>query len=181
MNQNKTTFIIGLSLIVLAATMKVASFPHSINPIIAISLFSGVLIKDKKWAFAIPVFAMFVSDLMLEVFNIAPGFYGLGQIGNYASLLFVTVLGFTMKKTNLISVAGYSIASSIVFFFLSNTNCFLFDNLSTYGTGIQGWANCLVAGLPFLRNGMATDLCFSVLLFGTYVVYTKFAEKKQLA
>jgi hypothetical protein len=49
MNQNKTTFIIGLSLIVLAATMKVATFPHSINPIIAISLFSGVLIKDKKY------------------------------------------------------------------------------------------------------------------------------------
>jgi hypothetical protein len=181
MNQNKTTFIIGLSLIVLAATMKVATFPHSINPIIAISLFSGVLIKDKKWAFAIPVFAMFVSDLMLEVFNIAPGFYGMGQIGNYASLLFVTVLGFTMKKTNLVSVAGYSIASSLVFFFLSNTNSFLFENASTYGAGLQGWANCLVAGLPFLRNGMAIDLCFSVLLFGTYVAYTKFAEKKQLA
>jgi hypothetical protein len=57
----------------------------------------------------------------------------------------------------------------------------LFDNASTYGAGIQGWANCLVAGLPFLRNGMAIDLCFSVLLFGTYVVYSKFAEKKLLA
>ena len=77
MNQNKTTFIIGLSLIVLAATMKVATFPHSINPIIAISLFSGVLIKDKKWAFAIPVFAMYVSDLMLEFFNEFRNFHSL--------------------------------------------------------------------------------------------------------
>ena len=181
MNSNKKYIIIGTALVLFAAILKVATFPFSINPIIAISLFSGVVIKDKKLAFLMPLMAMFVSDLMLEVFNIAPGFYGLGQIGNYASLLFVTVLGLTMKKINLISVAGYSIASSIVFFFLSNTNCFLFDNLSTYGSGLHGWTNCLAAGLPFLRNGMATDLCFSVLLFGTYVVYTKFAGKKQLA
>ena len=112
MTQNKNNILIGMVLVTLAAIMKVVTFPHSINPIIAISLFSGAIIKDKKIAFAMPLLAMFMSDLMLEIFNVAPGFYGMGQIGNYFSLLFVTVLGLTMKKINPINVIGYSVASS---------------------------------------------------------------------
>jgi hypothetical protein len=180
MNQNKTNIAIGSILVVLAAILKVTTFPHSINPIIAISLFSGVVISDKKLAFAMPLLAMFVSDVMLEVLNIAPGFYGMGQIGNYASLLLVTVLGFSMKKINVINIAGYSIGSSILFFILSNTNCFIFDNLNYYGTGLQGWANCLVAGIPFVKNSLITDLSFSAVLFGSYILASKTFAKKGL-
>jgi hypothetical protein len=181
MTQNKSNIFIGSILVLFAAIMKVVTFPHSINPIIAISLFSGVIIKDKKIAFAMPLLAMFASDLMLEVFNIAPGFYGMGQVGNYLSLLLVTVLGFSMKKINPINVIGYSFGSSLLFFFLSNTNCFLFDNFNTYGTGIQGWVNCLIAGIPFVKNGIAIDLCFSTLLFGSYVVLIKKSTSKVMA
>lgn len=181
MTQNKSNILIGSILVVFAAIMKVLTFPHSINPIIAISLFSGVIIKDKKIAFAMPLLAMFTSDLILEVFNIAPGFYGMGQVGNYLSLLLVTVLGFTMKKINPINVIGYSVGSSLFFFILSNTNCYLFDNFNTYGTGIQGWANCLIAGTPFVKNGIAIDLCFSTLLFGSYIVLIKKSTSKVMA
>ena len=70
MTQNKNNILIGMVLVTLAAIMKVVTFPYSINPIIAISLFSGAIIKDKKFAFAMPLLAMFMSDLMLEIFNI---------------------------------------------------------------------------------------------------------------
>ena len=181
MNSNKKYIIIGTALVLFAAILKVATFPFSINPIIAISLFSGVVIKDRKLAFLMPLMAMFVSDLMLEIFNIAPGFYGIGQIGNYASLLLVTVLGFSMKKISPLRVVGYSIMSTLLFFFLSNTNCFFFDSFNTYGTGFQGWATCLAAGIPFVKNGLAVDLGFSVLLFGTYSLVNKFYFEKAAA
>lgn len=181
MNSNKKYIIIGTALVLFAAILKVATFPFSINPIIAISLFSGVVIKDKKLAFLMPLMAMFVSDLMLEVFNIAPGFYGYGQIGNYASLLLVTVLGFSMKKISPLRVASFSIMSTLLFFFLSNSNSFFFDNYNTYGTGFQGWATCLAAGIPFVKNGLAVDLGFSVLLFGTYTFANKFYFEKAAA
>lgn len=179
MTPAKNNLLIGTILVAFAAILKVTTFPHSINPIIAISLFSGAILKDKKSAFAMPLLAMFVSDIMLELFNIAPGFYGIGQVGNYASLLLVTALGFGMKKINPINVVGYSIASSLLFFVLSNTNCFLFDNLNSYGTGILGWANCLVAGIPFVKNGLAIDLCFSSILFGSYSLLLKKSFVKQ--
>jgi len=168
-------------LIIFAALMKVLTYPHSFNPIIAISLFSGALITDRKMAFAMPLLAMFFSDVIFDVFNIAPGFYGWEQIGNYASLLAVTLLGFAMKKINLISVLGFSIAASLLFFLLSNTNTFLFDQFNTYENGLSGWAKCLAAGIPFVRNGMITDLCFSAILFGGYVLIQKTFTRKVIA
>jgi hypothetical protein len=78
-------------------------------------------------------------------------------------------------------VAGYSVASTLLFFFLSNTNCFFFDTFNTYGTGFQGWATCLTAGIPFVKNGLAVDLGFSVLLFGTYTLVNKFYFEKAAA
>lgn len=174
MTSNRKQLIIGSVLVIFAAAMKALTFPFSINPIIAISLFSGVVFKDKKFSFALPLMAMFASDVMLEVFNITQGFYGIGQIGNYASLLAITVLGFSMKKTSPLNIAGYSVASSLLFFFLSNTNCFLFDNLNTYGTGIQGWATCLAAGIPFVKNSLVIDLGFSSLLFASYALANRY-------
>ncbi len=181
MNQNKLNIITATVLILSAAILKVSTFPHSINPIIAISLFSGAIIKDKKFAFAMPLIAMFASDIMLEAFSIAPGFYGMGQIGNYISLLFITVLGFTMKKTNIFQVAGYSVLSSLVFFILSNTNCFFFDFDNTYGHGIIGWVNCLAAGIPFVKNSIISDLSFSTVIFSVYAFALKYASKKVIA
>ncbi len=180
MNQNKINIIIGSLLVIFAAVLKVLTFPQSFNPIIAISLFSGVVISDKKMAFAMPLLAMFASDLLLEIFNIAPGFYGIAQIGNYAALLFVTILGFSMKKINTMNVVGYSIVSSFLFFLLSNTNCFLFDTI-TYEKSIGGWAACLAAGIPFVKNGLLADLCFSAILFSSYTVGMKYVGKKAMA
>ncbi len=181
MKQRNLNYIISGVLILFAAILKVATFPNSFNPIIAISLFSGVIIKDKKFAFAIPLLAMFTSDIMLEVFNITSGFYGMSQVGNYASLLFITVLGFTMKKSSIVHIGGYTILSSIIFFFLSNTNCFFFDNANYYGSGISGWTNCLIAGIPFVKNGMITDLFFSAVLFGSYILFVKSNQKRIIA
>ena len=181
MSQNKLNILMAVVLIIFAAFMKVLTYPHSFNPIIAISLFSGAMITDRKMAFAMPLLAMFFSDVIFEVFNIAPGFYGWAQIGNYASLLAVTLLGFAMKKITVLYVVGFSIASSLLFFVLSNTNVFVFDTYPTYGSGFNGWAKCLLAGIPFVKNGLITDLCFSTILFGGYILMQKTFTRKVIA
>jgi hypothetical protein len=68
-----------------------------------------------------------------------------------------------------------------LFFLLSNTNTFLFDQFNTYENGLIGWAKCLAAGIPFVRNGMITDLCFSAILFGGYVLIQKTFTRKVIA
>ena len=179
MKKTKINLLIAIVLVLFAAILKMTTYPHTFNPIIAIALFSGVVITDKKLAFAMPLLAMFASDIILEIFNIAPGFYGYEQIGNYACLLFVTLFGFTMKKINIVSVAGYSIGSSILFFLLSNTNSFLFDTFGSYENSVAGYIKCMVAGIPFIK--FAPDLIFSALLFGTYSLVFKTTERRAVA
>ena len=118
--QNTSTLIIAVLLIIVAALSRVFLYPHNFSPIIGMAIFAGAVIKDRRLAFALPLFAMFLSDVLFEVFNIAPGFWGWGQLVGYGILALITVIAFSMKKINVLSVAGYSIGASLLFFFLSN-------------------------------------------------------------
>lgn len=171
MNPQKKNIVICSVLIVLAAVLKVATYNNSFSmtPIIAIALFSGAVISDRKLAFLLPLIAMFVSDVLLQVLNIGQGFYGIGQIGNYASLLFVTLLGLGLKKINVVNVLGFSIGATGLFYLLSNTNAFIFDSFGLYARSFSGYINCMTAGLPFLKTRIATDLFYNIILFGSYV------------
>lgn len=179
MKQNKINLLIAAVLIVFSALLKVATYPHTFSPMIAIALFSGVVISDKKLSFAMPLLAMFASDLILELFTKTPGFYGLEQIGNYAALLFITTLGFAMKKITVINVAGFSLASSLLFYFLSNTNTFLFDTFNSFENSFAGYLKCMADGIPFIK--FVPDLVFSVILFGGYVLVFKTGNRKVAA
>src|SRR5436309_1213273 len=78
--------------------------PFGFAPQIAMAIFAGAIIKDKKLAFLLPLLSMFVSDALYEILyrngvgNI-PGFYG-GQITNYILFGSMTVFGFIITKLN---------------------------------------------------------------------------------
>jgi hypothetical protein len=184
MNQTKSNILIGAAMVLLAAILKIVTYYSgaSLSPIIAIALFCGAVISDKKLAFILPILSMFIADLLFEVFNIGIGFYGIEQLGNYACLLFVTLLGFAMKKINIINVVVYSLASTLIFYFLSNTNSFLFDTFHTYERSMNGYIKCMVAGLEFLRPRLFfTDLFYSGALFGSYVLLFKRTTTRAIA
>lgn len=175
---SKKNITIAAFLVIIAATLKVVTFPNSFTPIIAIALFCGAVFQDKKMAFIIPLLAMLLSDVMLEFSGKASGFYGWGQLANYACLLFVTLLGMGLKKISVVSVAGFSIASSLLFYFLSNSVTFLFSG-GYYEQSLSGYMLCMEAGLPFLQKGILVDLVFSSVFFGAYYLYT--VRQKELA
>lgn len=179
MKQNKINLLIAAVLIAFAALLKVATYPHTLSPMIAIALFSGVVITDKKLSFAMPLLAMVASDIILEVFTKTPGFYGLEQVGNYAALLFITTLGFAMKRITVINVAGFSLASSLLFYFLSNTNTFFFDTFNSFDNSFAGYIKCMTDGIPFIK--FIPDLVFSAVLFGSYVLLFRTNNRKAVA
>lgn len=179
MKQNKINVLIAVVAIAFAALLKAATYPHAFSPMIAIALFSGAVITDKKLSFAMPLLAMLASDLILELFTSTPGFYGIEQIGNYAALLFITTLGFVMKKINVITVPVFSLASSLLFYFLSNSNTFLFDTFNTFDNSVAGYIKCMADGIPFIK--FIPDLVFSVLLFGGYALFGKYIAKQKTA
>ena len=179
--QSTSTLIIAVLLIVIAAISRVILYPHNFSPIIGMAIFSGAVIKDRRLAFALPLLSMFLSDILFEAFNIAPGFWGWGQLVGYGILALITVIAFSMKKINVLSVAGYSIGSSLLFFFLSNSAFFVFDNpiYHTYTQDFNGYIATLVGGLPFLKTGIIADLVYSTVLFGAYFLVQRFAFSKK--
>src|SRR2546430_491294 len=76
--------------------------PWGFAPQIAMAIFAGAVIKDKKLAFLLPLLSMFVSDGLYEILyrngvgNIR-GFYE-GQITNYILIGLMTCFGFFIKN-----------------------------------------------------------------------------------
>jgi len=181
--QQLSSVLIAVILILLAAISRVVMYPHNFSPMIGMAIFGGAIIKDKRLAFALPLLSMLLSDVMFEVFSVAPGFWGWGQLVGYGIFALITVIAFNLKKINVINVAGYAILSSVIFFILSNLAFFLIDNpiYHTYTQNFTGFIKCYVEALPFFRTSLVADLVYSGLLFGTYSLAQQVVFKKAIA
>ncbi|HTE10617.1 MAG TPA: DUF6580 family putative transport protein [Chitinophagaceae bacterium] len=181
MKSNKSLIWTMVALIVTAALYRIIpGRPWGFAPQIAIALFGGAVIKDKKWAFALPIFSMFLSDLLYQGLYSAGlssiyGFYD-GQWLNYCLFALMVVIGFMIKKINLVNVFTASLIAPTVFFLLSN-----FITWSGLA-GLRGlnrpftFEGLLMAyndGLLFYKGALLATLFFSTLLFGGYYLLTK--------
>lgn len=176
MKQNKTLVLIVVLIVVLAALSRVIFYAKEFyfSPAIVMALFSGAVIKEKKLAFIVPIFSMFLADVLFQVSGIAPGFWGWGQLFGYGILALITIFGFYLKKINVLNIVGFTIASTLIFFFLSNSSIWLLDSDgSFYAKTFTGYMNCLAAGIPFLKNNLVADLLYSAVFFGGYALLEK--------
>lgn len=162
--------------------------PWGFAPQIAMAVFGGaIFIKNKKWAFAVPLLSMFLSDVLYEVLynvgvSVMPGFYE-GQWQNYILFALLTTVGFLIKKINILNVLLASIAAPTLYFLLSNFAVWIggggLSRPKTFGGLLMSYND----GLPFYQNSIYATVFFSVVLFGGYYLIQKVAagHSKQLA
>jgi hypothetical protein len=181
MKLTKQVAISFLLLIVIASLYRIMpGRPWGFAPQLAMAIFGGAIIKDKKLAFILPLLSMFVSDALYELLyrngvgNIS-GFYG-GQLTNYVLFGLMTFFGFFIKNFNVGKIALASIAAPTAYFFLSNfmvwVNSSPFVGLNRPRT-FNGLLLTLGDGLPFYAWSIAATLVFSIILFGSYYLITK--------
>jgi hypothetical protein len=197
MKLNRSTVVSFLLLVISASLYRVwDGRPFGFAPQIAMAIFGGAVIKDKKLAFILPLLSMLFSDLLYQVLYInglstIKGFYS-GQLVNYILFAGLTVFGFMMKKINVINVLGFSVSGSLLFFIASNFSVWI----SGAGLGrpltFEGMMLCYGDALAFHKqygliegfagNFVLGDIFFSAVLFGSYYLINKFSPaKKQLA
>jgi len=183
--------IISLFLMVLVSALYriMPNRPMGFAPQIAIGLFSGALfVKDKKWAFILPLVSMFLSDLLYQVLydngmSSIRGFYD-GQWINYLLFAGLTCFGFMISKHKISNVIIASLSAPTVHFLISN---YLVWTASGLGYGLNrpktfaGLLLCYNDALPFYKNSLIATVVFSAVLFGTYYLAQNFFAKKQLA
>ncbi len=173
MKLTKNFLLVFILLIVVAALYRVIpGRPWGFAPHIAMALFGGAVIKDKKWAFALPVFSLFLSDLLYQVLYIngltdMQGFYH-GQLSNYILFIGITCLGFFMRRVNIGNIISFSFLAPTVYFLISNFSVWVggggYQRPFTFG----GLMQCYADGLPFYRGGLMATLVFGTLFFGVY-------------
>ena len=159
--------------ILLAAMSRVLPHPFNFTPIAAMALFGGALFTDKGIAFIIPLLAMILSDLLLELIA------GIGWhntiIYVYASFVLITCIGIYIRnnaRTGNIILA--SLISSILFFLITNGGVWA---ASGFQFGFGGLLTTLLAGIPFYNNEIfgsfffntiVGDLFYCGILFGSF-------------
>ncbi|TAH03804.1 MAG: hypothetical protein EAZ16_06885 [Sphingobacteriales bacterium] len=191
MKSNKSIVWAFVALVVVAALYRIIpNRPLGFAPQFAIALFGGAMIKDKKWAFALPVLSMFLSDLMYQGLYSAgltdiKGFYT-GIYENYILIAAVTVFGFFMKQPNLARVTGYAIIAPTSFFIISNLLVWLGGgiDITTQLPLAKTWAGlaqCYAQAWPFYVGSVISTLVFSGVLFGGYYLITRNQSKTAVA
>ena len=180
MKSNKNLLITFIVLVIVASLYRVIPRPVNFAPHIAMALFAGAVIKDKKWAFALPIFSMFLSDLLYELlftYGISdrPGFYE-GQWQNYVLFAGITMIGFLIKRITVLNVLVASVAAPTVFFILSNFVVWA-GWQGTRGLNrpktFNGLLMCYNDAIPFYGNSVMACIFFSAIFFGGYVLLTK--------
>jgi len=186
MKNKNTTILVFVLLVIAAALYRVwDNRPLGFAPQIAMALFAGSVIKDKRFSFLVPLFSMFVSDVLYQVLYTQglteiKGFYE-GQWMNYILFTAITVIGFLLKKNNVSSIILGSLAGVVFFYITSNFLDWIGGGLDInnqpYPKTFNGLINCFAAGLPFLRGSIFATLLFNGIFFGCYYLYSRYIIK----
>ena len=154
------------------------------SPIIAIALFSGLIIKERNMSFILPLLALFISDVAIQILykqGLFPyaGFYS-DQWINYLVLLGCTLIGWLLKARKYSSLGVGAIAAPTLFFLISNFSVWMGSQV-TYPKTFSGLMTCYEAGLPFYRNSLIATLLFLPVILFIYNYLVKQKAELKLA
>ena len=162
MTSNHARLTVLLSAVVAAAALRLVPHPPNFTPIGAMALFSGAYLGRRWLAFAAPLGALVLSDLVL-------GFFYRGQATVYASVALIVMIGIVaLQRRSAIRVGLAALASSILFFLITNFGMWLFSGF--YPRTLPGLEACYIAAIPFFQNTVAGDLFYATLLFGGFAL-----------
>ena len=185
------SLIASFILLVLIASLYriMPSRPFGFAPQIAMALFAGSIIKNKKYSFLLPLASMLISDIIYEILfsyklSTIQGFYN-GQWINYLLFASVTIIGFGINSQKWMQIFAGSFAGVAFYFLSSNFAVWIGGGLGInnlpYAKTWTGLMECYAAGLPFLKGSLYATLVFGGVLFGGYQLMNKMWSNKVVA
>ena len=125
MRINKSIIASFVLLVLIASLYRIMpGRPMGFAPQIAMALFSGSIISNKKYSFLLPLFSMLISDIIYEALffyklSSIQGFYD-GQWINYLLFMAITVIGFAINKSKWTNILAGSFVG-VLFFFVASS------------------------------------------------------------
>ena len=138
--------------VLVLAFSRIIPHPQNFTPILASSIMAPLLIKDRSFGIAIPVIAMFISDIFI-------GFHPY-QFAIYLTLISIGIL--SPMKNNSIHLGVMAIGGSVLFYITTNFAVWIIWDF--YPKTIEGLISCYTLALPFFKNTLISTLIFTGLL-----------------
>ena len=151
---DKLFYIIFFGLIL--ALSRIIPHPPNFTPILACAIVAPLLVKDRYVGMAIPIVAMFFSDIII-------GFHPY-QLVVYSSILLISI--FSPMKKNYIKLGFTAIGASVWFFITTNFAVWIIWDY--YPKTIEGLIYCYTLAIPFFTNTIISTFLFTILL--TYLI-----------
>lgn len=152
------------ALIAVAVMSRLLPHPQNFSPVMAIALFSGVLLGKKWYAWVVPMAIMVISDCFLGFSDVTWSVY--------LSFALIIGMGMMMKKVSLLNVFANSLLGALLFFVITNFACWL---PGWYGYTWQGLMDCYVAAIPYFRMTVLSSVVYGVAFWGLYELARRFA------
>ena len=152
--------LIIIAIIIFAAFTRLIHHPPNFTPIIAIGLFGGAYLQDRRLALLFPLIAMIIADAFL-------GFHET-MVWVYGSLILISMVGILLQ--NRITLKNCTVATlggSLLFFLVTNFGVWIISGF--YEKSIAGLITCYSMALPFFYNTLAGSVVYSAIMFGGYV------------
>ncbi|MCH7534573.1 MAG: hypothetical protein IH948_02300 [Bacteroidetes bacterium] len=167
---NKRNILIGL-FIVLIAFSRLLEHPWNFTPVAAMALFGGAYLLNKAWAYLLPLGALLLSDVAIEVAyqtgHFAHGGFYPGMYTVYIGFALIVFLGSKVgKNIKPVTVIGGALAGSVSFFLITNFGTWATGTL--YPMTIDGLIACYAAGVPFFRHTLLGDVVYASAFFGAF-------------
>ncbi len=155
-------------LVVAAASARLLPHPPNFTPVAAMALFAGTCLPSGALAFAVPLTAMFASDLVLGIHDLMPVVYlcfgltvGLGRL--------------VRSRRRPAPVALACLSASTLFFAVTNFGVWAAGAL--YPRTPAGLLECYALALPFFGNTILGDaFCTGALFCGYALLERRFPD-----
>lgn len=178
---NTKLILFSLALVAVTTLVKYFLGPDldwsGFSPVIAIALFAGMIIPERRQSFIIPLMALLLSDVIIHILYLQgafpyAGFYE-GQWVNYLLLLLMTGLGWWLKGRRTVNLLIAAVAAPTVYFLLSNFAVWTGGDGTYYSQNFDGLMTCYTLALPFYKNTLLATVLFLPVILLSYNLVVK--------
>jgi len=174
----KLRTLVLLSMVLLAALARLLPHPPNFTPVAAMALFGAAHFRSRWIAFLVPLTAMLLSDLALEVttrLGLLGGWMAQGRGFHngmwvvYGTIAVIAALGLVLRtRKSVPAIAGCVLAGSVIFYLV--TNFAWWANYDLYPHTLAGLMLSYEAAIPFFHWTLLGDAFFAVVLFGGFAL-----------
>lgn len=185
--KHNNTIIAAILLMMICALARLIPHMPNFTPVESLTIFGAAYLSKKHWAFIISVIVLYLSDFIINN-TIARSFFpdeqGIVWFSSYmwynflAMALIVMVSSRIVSKVNIKNVGVSILLASVIFFIITNFGAWA-NEKSIYSSDFNGLMASFMAGIPFFRNSLLSNIIFTTAIFGTFEIYKSFAANQK--